>query len=199
MKSLRYCIRAFLLIGISLFLFSSLTLAAPSVKSDLKDYLGDVKKVEKLYLLDFQHALVDMSEETLQPRSRKELLEKNLLPKFDLLIQKWSVITPQTEAVSEIHDAYLLSYQTLREGLVLRGEAWDLEQVESNLLAAGNVTQAYEFRQQIKVAHAVASQKLLDATNQANEALDQLLYLAADNKVKVPPLYLLSTGNGRTQ
>lgn len=185
----------FTLILIGIVLNTSNGEAAVTPKSDLKDYLQKVKVLEKGHYDSFQSALQQIRDIHLQPQTRKEILEKKLLPNLDSLLKDWGNINPQTPEVQEINQSYMKAYSTMREGLLLRSKAWELEQIESNLLTSGNVTQAKEFRAQINLEHSKASLKLNEASMQADTAMDVLYQLAKQNKVKIPELYLLSPGS----
>lgn len=173
--------------------------AAPNPKSDLKDYFNDIKKIEKKYLEPFRTSLFEIQDTDLQPRVRSEILEKKVLVNFDALLKDWEKIEPKTPEVIEANAKYLKAYQTMREGFALRKEAWDIEQVESNLLTAGNIEQAKEFRIKVNAAHSLATQKLNEASMEADDAMDFLLEIAQKYKVKIPSLYLISPSSGTLQ
>ena len=173
--------------------------AATSTKSDLKDYLQQVKKLEKLHYGPIQTSLREIRNIELKPQTRKEILEKKLLPNLDSLLKDWDQVAPQTTEVQEINQHYKKAYELMREGMTLRSKAWDLEQIESNLLTSGNIAQAKEFRAQINLEHSKATQKLNEASMQADVAMDALVALAQQDKVKIPELYLLSPGSARPQ
>ena len=171
--------------------------ATPSTKSDLNSYFKEIQKVEKKHLGIFRLSLLEISDTELQPQNRKELLETKVLPNLDNLLRDWRRISPKTEEVRTINDRYRSAYQTMREGLELRGKAWDLEQIEANLLTVGNIQQAQDFRIQINQAHDEATKKLNEASLKAEEAMILLGVLANQTKTKeIPPLYLLSPGSG---
>lgn len=173
--------------------------AATNPKSDLKDYFNEIKKIEKKHLEPFRASLLEIQDIYLQPRVRSEILEKKVLVNFDALLKDWAKIEPKTPEVVEANTKYLKAYQTMREGFALRKEAWDIEQVESNLLTSGNIEQAKEFRAKINVAHSLATQKLNEASMEADDAMDFLLELAEKYKVKIPSLYLISPSSGTLQ
>ena len=100
---------------------------------------------------------------------------------------------------ARLNQHYKKAYELMREGMTLRSQAWELEQIESNLLTSGNIAQAKEFRAQINLEHSKATQKLNEASMQADVAMDALVALAQQDKVKIPELYLLSPGSARPQ
>lgn len=173
--------------------------AATNPKSDLKNYFNDIKKIEKKHLEPFRASLFEIQDTSLQPRIRSEILEKKVLVNFDALLKDWGKIIPKTPEVIEANTKYLKAYQTMREGFALRKEAWDIEQVESNLLTSGNIEQAKEFRVKINAAHSLATQKLNEASIEADDAMDFLLELAQKYKIKIPSLYLISPSSGTLQ
>lgn len=187
-----------LTVGILLSGFQSAQ-AATNPKSDLKDYFNDIKKIEKKHIEPFRAALLEIQDTYLQPRVRSELLEKKVLVNFDALLKDWAKIEPKTPEVIEVNAKYLKAYQTMREGFALRKEAWDIEQVESNLLTSGNIEQAKEFRVKVNIAHSLATQKLNEASMEADDAMDLLLEISQKNKVKIPSLYLISPSSGTLQ
>lgn len=173
--------------------------AATNPNSDLKNYFNNIKKIEKKHLESFRTSLLEIQDIYLQPRVRNEILEKKVLVNFDALLKDWGKIEPKTPEVIEANEKYRKAYQTMREGLALRKEAWIIEQVETNLLTSGNIEQAKEFRIKANIAHSSATQKLNDASMEADDAMDFLLELAKKYKVKIPSLYLLSPSSGTLQ
>lgn len=72
--------------------------AAPNPKSDLKDYLDSVKKIEKTYLESFRRSLFEFRDTDLQPKARKEILEQQLMPTLEKILngmEKIETITPE--------------------------------------------------------------------------------------------------------
>lgn len=84
----------------------------------------------------------------------------------------------------------------MKDGFQLRISALDVEQVEANLLTAGNIKQAKEFREKINAINIQADQKLNQASMESDTAMNDLLTLAQQHKVKIPTLYLLSPSRG---
>lgn len=170
--------------------------AAPNAKSDLKNYLNSVKKIEKTYLESFRRSLFDFSDTDLQPKARKEILERQLMPTLEKILTDMEKMETATPEVATVKQSYLVAYQTMKEGFLLRISTLEVEQVEANLLTAGNIKQAKEFREKIILLNTQADQKLNQASMESDTAMDNLLSLAQQYKVKIPPLYLLSPSRG---
>ena len=167
-----------------------------SVKSDLQNYFKAIKKLDNVYPKELQLSLAKTKDTQMAPSERKKILDTEVIPQLDRLLIAWTKISPATPELEEVHDIYLLAYETLREGMALRSEAWGIEQIEKNMLTVGNTTQALEYQKKADEAHKLASNTLNTSSLDAEDAMLLLVELAQRENVKIPPLYLISPSSG---
>lgn len=167
-----------------------------TVKSDLQNYFKEIKKLDKIYPKELQSSLAKTKDIHMAPAERKKILDTEVIPQLDRLLISWKALSPVTPELQEVHDAYLLAYETLREGMVLRSEAWGVEQIEKNMLTVGNTAQALEYQKKADEAHKIASNTLNTSSLDAEDAMLLLVKLAQRENVKIPPLYLISPSSG---